>query len=423
MRLLLFVIILILSNFNAQSQVNLYANPVSQKDTANFILGGYGEVLYQHMNYGANRFGVGGSQSDNRALIDIPRMVLAFDYRFKNGFAVSSEIEFEHGGTGTSVEYEYDESGEWETEVEKGGEVALEQFYLSKYFSSALSVKVGHLIVPVGLTNTSHLPTQFFGTSRPEGENTILPLTWHETGVSILGRIKRWSYEAQLINGLDANGMTSEFWIKKARQSQYETIKMTSPAFVLRVNNQSINRLKLGASFYIGNTTKNSSKPEKMEHVKGTVTICTFDALYRSKNLIFRGNLVYGNLSDSEEISALNNSILSRYSPYTRTPVAKNALTYSAELGYNISTPLNVKGKLFPFIRYEYYNAMYKVEGVVFQNPIYNRAITTFGLNYFPASNIVLKADYAFRAIDKGNYNRENTLGISIGYYGLFFKK
>lgn len=423
MKKLLLGVILLLSSTIAQSQTGLYANPISQKDSAKFVLGGYGEILYQHMNYGPDRSGVGGAPSDNRSIVDIPRMVLSIDYRFKNGWAFSSEIEFEHGGTGATVEYEYDESGEWETEVEKGGEVVLEQFYISKTFTPAISVKVGHMVVPVGLTNMNHLPTQFFGTSRPEGENTIIPLTWHETGISILGRIKRWSYEAQLINGLDANGMTSEYWIKNARQTQYETVNITSPAYVLRVNNQSIKNLKLGASFYHGNTTKNSSKPEKMEHVDGAVTIGTFEALYNTKNLIFRGNVVYGNLSDSEEISNLNISILSRYSPYTRTPVAKNALTYSGELGYNISEILNIKGKLFPFARYEYYNSMHNVEGIIFQDAIHNRTVTTFGLNYFPTSNIVIKADYAIRNIDNGNYNREDTFGISVGYYGLFVKK
>ena len=31
----------------------------------------------------------------------------------------------------------------------------------------------------------------FFGVYRPEGENTIMPCTWHETGVSVWGRAGR----------------------------------------------------------------------------------------------------------------------------------------------------------------------------------------------------------------------------------------
>lgn len=416
-------IFLTLLSFTANAQTSLYVNPVAQNDTSTFVFGGYGEVLYQHMNYGPNSMEVGGAEADSRAIVDIPRMVLSLDYRFKHGFAFSTEIEFEHGGTGTTIEYEYDESGEWETEIEKGGEVVLEQFYLSKYFCPAFSIKAGHLVVPVGLTNSSHLPTQFFGTVRPEGEMAMLPLTWHETGIAFIGRIKRWSYEAQIVNGLDANGMTSAGWINKARQTQYETVKMNAPAFVLRVNNQSIKKLNLGASFYRGNSAANSSKPEKMEHIKGTVTIGTFDAVYKSKNLIFRGNVVYGDLTDSEEISTLNTNILSRYSPYSRTPVAKNAMTYAAECGYNIFSLFDVKGKLYPFARYEYYNTMQTTEGSMFQDVRYQKTVTTLGLNYSPISNLVIKADYAFRKIDSGNYNDENTFSVAIGYYGIFAKK
>ena len=38
-----------------------------------------------------------------------------------------TEIEFEYGGTGNAYELENTENGEYETEVEKGGEVALAQ--------------------------------------------------------------------------------------------------------------------------------------------------------------------------------------------------------------------------------------------------------------------------------------------------------
>ena len=31
------------------------------------------------------------------------------------------------------------------------------------------------LVVPVGQTNAHHMPTEFFGVYRPEGENTIMP--------------------------------------------------------------------------------------------------------------------------------------------------------------------------------------------------------------------------------------------------------
>lgn len=100
-------------------------------------------------------------------------------------------------GTGSSIEYEADEAIEFENEQEKGGEVELEQFWLQKTFSRALNLRAGHIVVPFGLTNAHHEPLNFFIVYRPEGENTILPCTWHQTGVSLFGRIGKWSYNAE----------------------------------------------------------------------------------------------------------------------------------------------------------------------------------------------------------------------------------
>ena len=113
-----------------------------------------------------------------------PRFVLAFDYKFNSQWVLGAEIEFEAGGTGSAYEIENTENGEYEMEVEKGGEVALEQFHITRLIHPAFNVRAGHLIVPVGLTNEHHEPINFFGTSRPEGETTILPSTLSTKTVS-----------------------------------------------------------------------------------------------------------------------------------------------------------------------------------------------------------------------------------------------
>lgn len=98
----------------------------------------------------------------NRATVSIPRFILAFDYKFSPKWVLSSEIEFEYGGTGAAREVEwYEENGEYETEIEKGGEVALEQFHISYLMNKHLNFRFGHMIVPVGLTNAHHEPLNF----------------------------------------------------------------------------------------------------------------------------------------------------------------------------------------------------------------------------------------------------------------------
>ena len=101
-----------------------------------FRFGGYGEILANFMDYGINRFrGTdNGSKKDHRNSISIPRFVLAFDYIINSQWVLGAEIEFEAGGTGSAYEIENTENGEFEMEVEKGGEVVLVVFFFFCFF-------------------------------------------------------------------------------------------------------------------------------------------------------------------------------------------------------------------------------------------------------------------------------------------------
>ena len=198
-----------------------------------FRFGGYGEMVANFKDYGINRFygHQEGNAKQNHNTISIPRFVLAFDYKFTPKWILGAEIEFEYGGTGSSYELENTENGEYETEVEKGGEVALEQFHITRLIVPEFNVRAGHLIVPVGLTNAHHEPINFFGSSRPEGETTIIPCTWHETGIEFLGKFGKgyaiFDYEAMIVTGLNANGFDRNKWVRGGKQGLFEEI--TSP--------------------------------------------------------------------------------------------------------------------------------------------------------------------------------------------------
>ena len=51
---------------------------------------------------------------------------MLLDYKFNRHWQVGAEIEFEAGGVGIETEMEASENGEYETEMEKGGEIVLE---------------------------------------------------------------------------------------------------------------------------------------------------------------------------------------------------------------------------------------------------------------------------------------------------------
>ena len=67
-----------------------------------FRFGGYGEMAASYMDYDWNWVTPQGTSHMNRATVSIPRFILAFDYKFSPKWVLSSEIEFEYGGTGAA---------------------------------------------------------------------------------------------------------------------------------------------------------------------------------------------------------------------------------------------------------------------------------------------------------------------------------
>lgn len=299
--------------------------------------------------------------------------------------------------------------------------MVLEQFHFTKIFRPYFQVRVGHQILPIGQTNARHESILYYGTVRPESETSIIPSTWHETGLSILGNYRKWNYQLFVVNGLDANGFSSAYWVRDGKQGIFEDVKMTDPAFAFRVENTIINNLRLSLSGYTGKTTGNTTKPAKMGNLDGRVSIMSSDFEYSSNKLTLRGNIIYGDLTDSYKISNINKNLSSAIQ-YQRTAVAKNALAYGAEAGYKLSVGKE-HNQLIPFVRYEYYNSMQTTENGMLSDNRYKRDIFTCGFNYFLNSAMAIKVDYSKRRIDEGNYNNENTVGLAFVYTGWLLSK
>ena len=405
-----------------------------------FRFGGYGEMVANFKDYGINRFygHKEGNAKQNHNTISIPRFVLAFDYKFTPKWILGAEIEFEYGGTGTSYELENTENGEYETEVEKGGEVALEQFHITRMIVPEFNIRAGHLIVPVGLTNAHHEPINFFGSSRPEGETTIIPCTWHETGIEFLGKFGKdyatFDYEAMIVTGLNANGFDRNKWVRGGKQGLFEGDNFTSPAYVAHLNYTGVPGLRLGGSiYYCPNTGANSDKLITYDEIgRIPVTIYSLDAQYTNKYVTARANYLSGNIAHADQLGAKNGK-LSNKSGYSRTtPIAKRAVSYNAEVGLNLKSIVG-GGKnfpvIYPFAQYEYYNSQEKGEGMDVMDARCQVSKWNFGLNWRALPNLVVKADYTTRQIGTakvfgtGNYNSENEFGIGIAYIGWFFKK
>lgn len=404
------------------------------KKKSRFTIGGYGEAVYTRGFYSDhfNRYVEPETYKDypGHGRFDLPHVCINMGYDFGKGWTMGTEIEFEHGGTESAVEMDADETGEYEAETEKGGEVGLEQFWINKAFwQGKFNIKAGNIIVPVGLTNAHHEPMNFFTCYRNEGENTIFPCTWNQVGVSLWGNVGDWRYEAQFLSGLNSDQFGSESFIHYGATSSYEFKVANSYAGVLRIDNYSVKGLRIGLSGYYGRSFRNTLKQTvsaKYDGVTGTVAIGAFDFTYNNHGWIARGNFDYAYLSDADAITTYNKNMAAHSqqdgSPSKHQCVGKNAIAAGCEFGYDIFRffdYIHDKGnELYPFAHYEYYNSM---SSGTYSN-VYKwcgKHRVAFGLNYKPMKEIVVKAEWSKRILPK-EYNNEPSISLSIAYEGFF---
>ena len=417
-------------------------------------IGGYGEAVMTRNFYSQsfNRYKAPENYANDKShgRFDLPHVCLNLGYDFGKGWTMGSEIEFEHGGNGTAVEIEAEEAGEYEAEVEKGGEVNIEQFWVNKAFAGGkFNIKAGEIIVPVGYSNAYHEPNQFFTVYRPEGEATIMPNTWHQVGLSLWGRLKEWRYEAQFLSGLNSESFTAESFVHYGATSPYEFKVANNYAGAVRIDNYTIKGLRVGVSGYYGYTFRNTLRMpgSQYDDVTGALGIVALDFTLNRWNWIVRGNVDYAHFADADAISAYNQTNWTHHkyqdgNPHHYSNIGSNAVAYAIEAGYDVLAGIALmksekrkenSDKLFVFGRFEHYNTMASgtYESMYKYTKKYRYAV---GVNYSPVKQITIKGEYSYRFFEKPNnngltsdsplykqpYNNEPSVSLGVTYTGWF---
>jgi len=416
----------------AKSQV--VGDSVMQHAKGNRLsVGGYGEIGYTREFFSdhVNRYSSPQNYKDDpsHGKFDIPHAVIYMGYDFGKGWTLGTEIEFEHTGTGSAIENEADEAAEWEYEQEKGGEVELEQLWLNKRFSRAANIKIGHIIVPVGLNNAYHEPLNYFTVYRPEGENTILPSTWHDTGISFWGRYRKVKYELQMVAGLNAMLFNRDKWIHHGAGSPFEFKPANQYGFAARAEWLPMPGLRMGVSGYYGNSAHNTypndlkGEGKPYNKVKGTVAVGSADLTLNRWNWIVRAQADYGYVGNTDKLNTIKDAKAhASNSPVKSAMIGKNAVSMGIEAGYDLFSQIEClrrdEQKLYVFGRYEYYDSYIPASNKeMFDYTNVNRM--AFGINYYPIPQIAIKADYSLRKL-KTPYNNEPSLNFGVAYEGFF---
>lgn len=404
-----FFIICQVTDLSAQSTIqSIPINP--------FTYEAYGIVNYYGYKWQTD------PQRRNR--IDPERFAFEPKYQLNKNIALEVDIEFEHGGTGATMEFDrFEEFGQYEQAVEKGGEVVLEKLAARITIIPELNFLVGHFYLPIGFYSERYEPSFFFTTNVSETEAALLPVAWHENGIEAYGQSGNFRYQLQLINGLDASGFSSANWIKRGYQNRFDYANAENFALAANVQYRVSTGFTVGASSYYGNTSGNRPKPDVT--IPAHVFIGTLHSVLDAGALHLRALAIYGTLENSAAISLANRG-LSNELGVKRTPVGSAALGAFAEVGYDVFTLLSsapialgdsiAPQQLLPFLRYDYYDTMFKTEGDVIDNPRWERKSITAGINYKFHPQVVLKMQFNHRLLGISRDKIEDTFSTGIGF-------
>jgi hypothetical protein len=345
-------------------------------------VGGYGEVHY------TNHSGRG-----TPAEVNLRRFIVYLAHTFDDRLTFRSELEVEDAKV---------EGGS------PGGEVALEQAFLDYRLSDRLTLRSGLVLPPVGIINEIHEPPTFNGVERPAFDHDVLPTTWRELGVGILGTLpitEGLSYRLYLVNGFKASGFSDEEGIRGGRQEGREA-SFANPSLTGRLE-WARPGLKIGGSFWYGGTTAGDTLLGSGTF-DAPVAVVSADARYERGGLALRGVVASINVSDADTINAL-------YGTAVGSRIAGGYL----EAGYDLLRQLAPRSKqrLNAFVRHERFDTQAGVPAGTTRDPQFARRITTFGLTYKPTWNTAFKGDYEVRRTEAGGGLGEGeTLRLGIGY-------
>ncbi len=333
-------------------------------------IGGYGEMLYAAPDNAGN-------------YADVYRFVPYIGYKFDDNIVLNVELEIEHGDT------EAGEKGE--------GKVVVEFMYVDFLINEALNIQVGHLLVPMGLTNLRHEPTLFNTIQRPGTEKEIIPSTWHENGVMAYGRIGEsgLNYNLGIVNAIDyATDAPATTTTRGGRIGSEKNGRMNRVAGVGRLDYTGVEGLLIGGSAYYGAAGQGEASGS-------TAFTYELHGMYENSGVKLKG------LYAQTDIDGLNKD--------NAYPLAlEKSSGYYVNAEYDLLHMMNSEYKLPLFVQYDSYDKKERLANATDAKA--GETVTTVGLNFFPHEQVVLKLDYAMKDYDDAAKEDFDTLSFALGF-------
>ncbi|GAA4875353.1 hypothetical protein [Ferrimonas pelagia] len=399
------------SDGKQDSDQSVTALPATQSDMG-FSFASYGSVAWHNAVIYHNTQDLTGERRDRA---DLERVVTEFGYRFDAHWSVEVEIEYEHGGTGAALEYDgFEEFGEFESEIEAGGEIIIEKAQIEYQPNPLFGVRAGRIHVPIGMTTALHKPTEYLTAQRHRSIESLIPAVWHETGVGVFGQWRSLHYQAQLVTGLNSEYFRSYGWVSTGHQRRFETVNADQLATVLRLDWGDIKQgSAVGVSYYVGDTSGNRHKTNKLD-VDGRVQIWDLHAAFVEGPWTLRAQYLYGQLDDADAITLANKSTPG-LDPGNFAQLGSESEAWFVEAGVDLAPWLGWSSPLIAFANIEHGDPLKQVESGS-GTARFERDWLSAGFNYLPLAQLVFKAEFGRESVAQSNIPDSNFLSLSLGY-------
>jgi hypothetical protein len=349
-------------------------------------LWGYGELNYNHPTAQAS-----GSQADLR------RAVLGFSHAFDADTHVYGELEWEHAVVSA------DDSGESE----------VEQLYVEHQLNQSVAFRAGLTLIPLGFLNEHHEPTNYYGVERNFVETAIIPTTWREGGLSLLGTTENgfsWNVGATTSQNLrnwdpaDPEGRISPLG---AIHQELQLADARDIALYGAANWQGVPGLTLGGGVFSGKIGQGGS--DNFPAADSRATLGEVHARWQQGPFDLSAIYTRGTISDTEK---LNLTFVGN--PY---PVPESFWGGYVQGAWRVWQ--SGDSSLVPFLRYEAFNTAAAFASVPLGLGVPSadtERVSTIGVNYYLTPEVVFKADYQHFNITDEVLGYGSRFDLGVGY-------
>ena len=335
------------------------AAPAASNEPAT-VLTSYGELNYNRP-----------IRAGENAQADVRRFVLGFQHRFDAKTKVVTELEVEHAVSSAG----------------DPGEVEVEQAYVERQLTPTWAARAGLFLMPLGLLNENHEPTAFYGVERNFVETAIIPSTWREGGLQLIGNFDNGlTVQAGVTTGFDltkwdaasADGKESPLG---SIHQELSLAKAHDLSVFGALNWRGIPGLLLGGSVFTGNATQGQAVAQ------ARVTLWELHARWQPGRWDFSTVYARGSIGNT---AALNAALIGN-----DNLIPKSFDGWYAQGAYKLWSHEDYA--LSPFVRWEQFNTARSYAdlgpGLTPAAGVTERVVS-LGANFQVSPGIVLKADY-----------------------------